>query len=192
MKAKNETQKNQDGAPSKRGKNDQIVAGCRSLAARQKPGQCFTPSEIGRACGVSDRAITFIERKAMYNFAKRFHGLDGKTLTELFQNRPMTEVFGDLKKNTGNTGRPAKRIAQVKKKTPKPSVPMMAVVRELETRAADRNWRSEKSRKGRNDEIYATMREEREQAQVRRLLGTKPDAQVEAESILAGGSVRAA
>jgi hypothetical protein len=130
---------------SKRGKNDQIVSGCRKLAAAQAPGQCFTVSEIGRACGVCDRSITFIERRARYNFLKRLAALCPEVVDELdlFKGRPLKEIFLVVKADPYRTGNPPVRPKTASKSKTKSEAPAMyKVARELDRQGSHKRWTS--------------------------------------------------
>lgn len=92
----------------------QIVDGCRRLAEQQRPGQTFTPSEIGRACGVHKRAIVFIERQALHNFAKRLHTRCPTVFSEILgEGFDIPRLFAGLKRGSEPTGAAFVRVARV-------------------------------------------------------------------------------
>lgn len=128
MNAPNTTQKT-DGR-----KKSSIDDGLRRLQARQAPGQSFTPSEIARECDVTNRAITFIERRAMFNFTKRLHAAAPKLFEEILEGRPIKELFNGLNSNPYKTGKPNVRPKIAKAKAPSnriPGVPSMTEVVEI-------------------------------------------------------------
>jgi hypothetical protein len=136
-----ETPKNTHAASAK----DRIVDGCRRLASQQAAGQCFTVSEIGRACGVTDRAITFIERRAQYRFAKRLHQLCPNLVEEMFRGRPIKEIFGALNPDPYCTGKPAVRPRTAKQPAPRKDKGTMSLTklsRELGRRTSHRQWKT--------------------------------------------------
>jgi hypothetical protein len=92
---------------SKRGKADQILAGCRQLQSVQSEGQTFSVTEIARACDVDDRTITFIERRALYHVAQKLAAHRG-LISEIFNTSP-DELFKNVFRDPHRTGRPSVR-----------------------------------------------------------------------------------
>ena len=98
----------------KSSKEAQLIAGTDRLFARRKPGQCFTPSEIGRECGMHNRAITFIERQALYKFAHGLHQAAPDFFQAVLGEKEMKEVFGRLNPQVTRTGKAAVRVAKLR------------------------------------------------------------------------------
>jgi hypothetical protein len=142
-----------------RGKNEQIVDGFRRLAARQKPGQTFSQSEIARECNVHKRSIAFLERKAQYNFAKRLHDLCPELLGEIFKDRPVTELLAGLSPDPYRTGKMSGRnsiaIAAQEREAKRRATRIQCdttlteITEILEKRNTAGNWKSPASRKAR-------------------------------------------
>lgn len=135
-----------------RGKNDQIVDGFRRLAARQKPGQTFSQSEIARECNVHKRSIAFLERKAQYNFAKRLTDLCPELVADIFRDRPITELLSRLSPDPYRTGKMSGRnsiaIAAQEREAKRRAARIQCdttlteITEILEKRNAKANWKS--------------------------------------------------
>ena len=80
-------------APRARGKNDQIIAGLRRLAEKQKHGQAYTQAEAAAACGITRKAIYEIENRAICSFTKRLVQICPDAVAEAMHGRPIREIF---------------------------------------------------------------------------------------------------
>lgn len=80
-------------APQARGKNDQILAGLRRLAEKQRHGQAFSQTEVAAACGITRKAVYEIENRAICNFTKRLAQICPDAVAEAMHGRPIREIF---------------------------------------------------------------------------------------------------
>lgn len=136
---------------SGREETDPIVQGCRRLAARQKPGQCFSFREIGRECGTTGRAIEFVARRAQVKFAKRLHATSPGLLEDLFKDIPFREVLQKMNPSPYVTGNPRnKKLSDPgpKREVPKDTcgISLTKVARVLDSRNSKKHWRSHSSK----------------------------------------------
>lgn len=92
---------------SVRAKGERILAGLRRLQSTQQPNQAFTPTQIAQECGCSERAITFIERKALYRLAQRLRKAAPGLFEELSPDSNVLELFTRLAVNPMKSGRPS-------------------------------------------------------------------------------------
>lgn len=118
-----------------------IEEGCARLQASQAPGQIFTAGQIAKECEVDQRAIVFIERRAMLKLARGLHKMNPGFFEEVLHGRPITEVLDNLGRDPYRTGRPAVRPKKVqKKKIDSCRVSLNQVRRELEHRNGSARW----------------------------------------------------
>jgi hypothetical protein len=88
-------------------KTEQILAGLRRLNAQQLQGQCFSPAEIGRACGCHERSVVATERRAVYKLAKRLQEKFPGMLEEAHGAKSLKEIIAGLIADPWKTGRPS-------------------------------------------------------------------------------------
>lgn len=123
-------------------KKTSLDEGLKRLKDRQAEGQTFTLAEIARECGVDDRAITFIERRAIVKMARGLHSMNPGFFAEILGDRPITEVFDRLGRDPYRTGKPMVRQAKPKKKIfhDECEITMTEVVKTLDHRNAVAKW----------------------------------------------------
>lgn len=104
-------------------KTEQILAGCRKLAAEQGPGQTFNSSEIAEACGVHRHLIELTERRALRRFVLGMRSKFPGVFADIMLGRDLDRLLRRLAGRSGDQILPPARRGKIVKKCSSPISP---------------------------------------------------------------------